>query len=135
MFRAVDGLKGFGWPDPMTRMVAGSYAANLAGASFIFVYLEFIAPIPPRWRTETVRTAVRAVVLLVFTAGIQNERTNHRCTRSTVGIHEGRAPTPAERLATLTLPWRSTIFSIISWGAGAVTFATWAWVLHSSWLF
>ena len=131
----MDGLKGFGWPDPMTRMVAASYAANLAGAVFIFVYLEFIAPIPPRWRTETVHTAILAVVLLVVTAVIQNELIKRRFNRATAWIYEGRAPSPAERLATLTLPWRTTIFSIISWGAGAVAFAGWAWILHSDWLF
>ncbi|HEX3425115.1 MAG TPA: adenylate/guanylate cyclase domain-containing protein [Acidimicrobiales bacterium] len=130
------GLKGLGWPDPMTRMVAGSYAANFAGASFIFVYLEFIAPFPPQWRRgETVLTAGLAVALLLVTAVIQNELIKRRFNRATAWIYEHRPPTAAEQQATLTLPWRSTIFSIISWATGAVTFGAWAWILHSSWLF
>ncbi len=113
----------------------GSFAANFAGACFIFGYLEFIAPFPPRWRTETVITATSAVVLLAVTALIQHQLIRRRFGRATAWLAEGRPPTPEEQQATLTLPWRSTEFSIVSWVGAGVAFAVWAWVLRSSALF
>jgi len=123
------------WNDVRARTVIASFGANLAGACYIFVYLEFIAPIPPRWRTQTVVTAWLAVALLVITAVIQHRLMRRRFGLATAWMAEGRLPTPAEQQATLALPWRSTQFSILSWGGGSLVFATWAWILHSSALF
>lgn len=121
--------------DVKVRMMLGSFAANFAGACFIFVYLEFIAPLPPRWRTETVVDASLAIALLIVTAVVQHQLIRHRFRQATAWMAEDRAPTTAEQRATLALPWRSTEFSILSWAGGAVTFAGWAWILHSSALF
>ncbi len=129
------GLRGLGWSDVKARMIIGSFAANFAGACFIFVYLEFIAPFPPKWRTETVVTAALAMALLAGTALIQQQLIRRRFGQATAWMSEDRAPTRAEQQATLTLPWRSTEFSIISWVGAAVAFAVWAWVLDSSVLF
>jgi adenylate cyclase len=123
------------WADVKSRMVLGSFAANFAGACFIFGYLEFIAPFPPRWRTETVVDASLALALLIVTALVQHRLIRRRFHQATAWMAEGRPPTPAEQQATLTLPWRATEFSILAWAGGAVAFAAWAWILHSSALF
>jgi adenylate cyclase len=121
--------------DVKVRMMIGSFAANFAGACFIFLYLEFVAPLPPRWRTETLVDAALAIALLIVTAFIQHELIRRRFSQATGWMAEDRPPTAAEQQATLALPWRSTEFSILSWSGGAVAFAGWAWILHSSALF
>jgi len=121
--------------DIKVKMMLGSFAANFAGACFIFLYLEFIAPLPPRWRTDTVVDASLAIALLIVTALIQHQLIRRRFRQATAWMAEGRPPTGAEQQATLALPWRSTEFSILSWLGGAVAFAAWAWILHSSALF
>ncbi|MDQ1429287.1 MAG: adenylate cyclase, partial [Acidimicrobiaceae bacterium] len=117
------------WADVKSRMVLGSFAANFAGACFIFGYLEFIAPFPPRWRTETVVDALLALGLLIVTALVQHQLIRRRFRQATAWMAEGRPPTPAEQQATLTLPWRATEFSVLAWAGGAVAFAAWAWIL------
>jgi adenylate cyclase len=116
-------------------MVLGSFAANFAGACFIFGYLEFIAPIPPRWKTETIIDAAIAVVVLAVTALIQHHLIRVRFASATAWMSEDRPATRGEQQATLRLSWRSTEFSIISWAGAAGAFATWAWIQHSSPLF
>ncbi len=116
-------------------MTLGSFAANLAGACFIFGYLEFIAPLPPRWQTETVVDAALVAALLAVTALVQHRLIRRRFERATAWIVADRAPTPEEQQATLTLPWRATKFSIGCWVSGALAFAGWAWKLHHSALF
>ena len=129
------GLPDAGWTGVETRMVLGSFAANFAGACFTFVYLEFIAPFPPRWRTETLVDLMLVAILLVTTAFIQHRLIRHRFRRATAWLSEGRAPTVAEQKATMRLPWRATEFSIQCWAVAAVGFAAWAWVLHHVALF
>ncbi|HEX3541406.1 MAG TPA: adenylate/guanylate cyclase domain-containing protein [Acidimicrobiales bacterium] len=121
--------------DVKTRIMLGSYAANFAGACFIFGYLEFVAPLPPKWHSETVVDAALAMILLLVTAVIQHQLVQRRFRQATAWRSEGRAPTTAEQQATLNLPWRSTEFSVVSWVGGAFAFAAWAWKLHSSALF
>ena len=121
--------------DVKTRIMLGSYAANFAGACFIFVYLEFVAPLPPKWHSETVVDAALAMVLLLVTAVIQHQLVQRRFRQATAWMAESRAPTTGEQQATLNLPWRSTEFSVVSWVGGALAFAGWAWKLHSSALF
>jgi adenylate cyclase len=123
------------WADVMTRMVLGSFAANFAGACFIFLYLEFIAPFPPEWRTETVLDALSLLALLAITAVVQHQLIRRRFHQATAWMAAGRPPTPREQQATLSLPWRATEFSIISWVGASLAFAGWAWVLHHSALF
>ncbi|MDQ6614106.1 MAG: adenylate/guanylate cyclase domain-containing protein [Actinomycetota bacterium] len=128
-------FRGLSWADVKTRMLIGSFAANLAGAGFIFLYLEFIAPFPPKWRTAAVVDAVLVVALLAITALVQHRLIRRRFAQATGWMSEGRPPTVAEQQATLTLPWRSTEFSIFCWVTGGIAFAAWAWNLHSSVLF
>jgi adenylate cyclase len=129
------GLDDLSWAEVRTRMTLGSFAANFAGACFIFGYLEFIAPIPPNWRAETVVDASLVTALLAVTALIQHRLIRRRFGQATAWMAAGRSPTVAEQQATLTLPWRATEFSILSWVSGAVAFAVWAWILHHSVLF
>ncbi|MDQ1419815.1 MAG: adenylate cyclase [Acidimicrobiaceae bacterium] len=129
------GFRGLSWSDVRARMMIGSFAANFAGACFIFLYLEFIAPVPPKWRSQTVVDAALVVALLVVTAAVQHQLIRRRFGQATAWLSEGRPPTVVEQQATLALPWRSTQFSIISWVSAAAAFAGWAWILHSSALF
>lgn len=129
------GFRGLSWADVRTRMMLGSFAANFAGACFIFLYLEFVAPLPPRWRTGTVVDAGSAVGLLIVTSLIQHRLIRRRFGQATAWITDNRSPTKAEQRATLSLPWRSTEFSIVSWASGAAAFGAWEWIQHSSALF
>ncbi|MDP9073507.1 MAG: adenylate/guanylate cyclase domain-containing protein, partial [Actinomycetota bacterium] len=117
------GLRSPTWGDIKTRMVVGSFVANLGGACFVFVYLEFIAPFQPTWQPSTVVLDAGLAIVAVVVAALVHERViGCQYHKATAWIHEKRPPTEAERRGTLTLPWRSTAISVVSWVIAAIGF-------------
>ncbi len=117
-------------------MVAGSLAANSAGAFFVFGYLEFVAPFQPKWEhASVIANAVLTVVTMAVAALFHYRVITRQFRKATAWMAEERQPTDAERAATLTLPWRMTAVSVVSWVLAAVGFGSWSWFRESSWLF
>jgi len=124
------------WGDIKSRMVLGSLVANLGGACFVFVYLEFIARFQPNWEPFTVGLDAMLAAVAVLASALVHERViGCQYQKATAWIHEKRPPTEAEARATLTLPWRSTAVSVVSWVAGATIFGALVWFQQTSRLF
>ncbi|MGH9138344.1 MAG: adenylate/guanylate cyclase domain-containing protein [Acidimicrobiales bacterium] len=102
------------------RIGAAGGFSNLDGAIFVFVYLAFIVPSPGHIEASDYWwTAALAVALFVW-CGTLSERW---CRQALGWLKENRAPTQAERRATLRLPFTLAVQGFSTWVVAAVVFS------------
>jgi adenylate cyclase len=100
--------------------------ANFAGGMVVFLFGNYVLPVPPGVHDHKLAVIVNLVVFLVAGGAsmpIGWFWSKRRWNRALRWATEGRDPTDAERTQTLRLPLRQQGIVAIIWGAAATVFA------------
>jgi adenylate cyclase len=106
------------------RMLVAGTAANVVGATVVFIFLSFVMPSPAEVEDDfglLVRNSVAFVIYMSVTAYIAS-RVGPRLSGLQDWLVAGRAPDQREREMILRSPFRNAAFSAVGWIGAAVVF-------------
>jgi len=97
--------------------------ANLVGAIVVFLYLAVAGQESPADVREDLTRGAAILLVYLTVSGVAGLLLGLRELRALAWWREGRPPAPAERIATLLLPRRFLLLSLLAWAGGNVVFA------------
>ncbi|MGZ6780356.1 MAG: HAMP domain-containing protein, partial [Mycobacterium sp.] len=109
------------------RWICGAVLVNVSGGALVFVFLSFAAPIllsPAAADRLLLRAGTALTVLAFVVVPVLIRVRRNRYATSTVWLRQRRKPTDWERRTTLGAPGEAVRVSAMTWGTGALFFAT-----------